>query len=50
MADTEAIARTALRLLLDNPDMLRTFISKHRDRFLEDWVFSRSTNPPPFPK
>jgi len=50
MADTEAIVRTALRHLLDSPDMLRTFISKHRDDFLDDWVFSRSTDPPPFPK
>jgi hypothetical protein len=49
MADTEAIARTALRHLLDNPDMLKTFISKKRDKFLEDWVFSRSMDPPPYP-
>lgn len=44
------IARTAVRHLLDNPDMLKTFVSKQRDRSLEDWVFSRSTDPPPFPK
>lgn len=50
MADTEAIIRTVFRRLLDSPGMLRTFISKQRDRFLEDWVFSRSTDPPPFPK
>lgn len=50
MADTEAILRTAARHLLDDPDMLKTFVSRHRDKFLEDWVFSRSTDPPPFPK
>jgi hypothetical protein len=50
MADTEAIARTVLRDLLTNPDMLKTFLSKHRDAFLEDWIFSRSTDPPPYPK
>jgi hypothetical protein len=50
MADTEAIVRTAVRHLLDNPEMLRTFISKHRDKFLEDLVFSRATDPPPFPR
>jgi len=49
MADTEAIIRTVVRHLLDSPDLLRTFISKHRDKFLEDWVFSRATDPPPFP-
>jgi len=49
MADTEAIVRTALRHLLDDPRMLQTFISKRRDEFLEDWVFSRSTDPPPYP-
>ena len=45
MADTEAIVRTALRRLLDDPRMLKTFVSKQRDQFLEDWVFSRSTDP-----
>lgn len=50
MADTEGILRTAIRHLLDSPDVLKTFTSKQRDRFLEDWVFSRSTDPPPFPK
>jgi hypothetical protein len=49
MADTEAIIRTAFRHLLDEPDLLKTFISKHRDKFLEDWVFSRFTDPPPYP-
>jgi hypothetical protein len=49
MADTEAISRTVFRHLLDKPDMLRTFISKQRDKFLEDWVFSRSIDPPPYP-
>jgi hypothetical protein len=47
MYDTEAIVRTVLRNLLTKPDMLKTFLSKHRDQSLEDWVFSRSTDPPP---
>lgn len=34
MADTEAIARTALRRVIENPDMLRVFMSKDRDGFL----------------
>ena len=49
MADTESIVRTAFRRLLENPQLLNAFISKKRDVFLEDWVFSRSTDPPPFP-
>jgi hypothetical protein len=49
MADTEAIFRTVLRRLLENPEMLRTFLSKHRDSLLEEWVFSRHTDPPPYP-
>src|SRR5436190_13427272 len=49
MADTEAIFRTVLRRLLENSDMLRTFLSKDRDKFLEEWVFSRHTDPPPYP-
>lgn len=49
MADTEGIVRTVFRRLLDDPEMLRTFLSKERDKFLEDWVFSRSTEPPPYP-
>jgi len=50
MADTEAIFRTVFRRLLENPEMLRTFLSKDRDKFLEDWVFSRYTDPPPYPR
>jgi hypothetical protein len=50
MADTEGIARTAFRHLLDKPELLKTFISNQRDSFLEEWVFSRSTDPPPCPK
>lgn len=49
MADTEAIFRTVFRRLLENPEMLRTFLSKDRDKFLEEWVFSRHTDPPPYP-
>ena len=48
MADTEAIVRACSRRLLTEPEMLKTFMSKKRDQFLEDWVFSRSTDPPPF--
>ena len=36
MADTEGIVRTVFRRLLENPEMLRTFISKSRNQFLED--------------
>jgi hypothetical protein len=50
MADTEGIVRTVFRRLLDDAEMLRTFISKDRNEFLEDWVFSRSTDPPPYSK
>jgi hypothetical protein len=50
MADTEAITRTVFRRLLEKPELLKTFISSQRDRFLEEWVFSRSTDPPPYPK
>lgn len=35
MADTEGIVRTAFRRLLDDAEMLRTFISKDRNEFLE---------------
>ncbi len=49
MYDTEAIVRTALRRLMDDPKMVKTFVSKHRNEFLEDWVFSRSTEPPLYP-
>jgi hypothetical protein len=50
MADTESIVRTVFRRLMDEPEMLRTFISNRRNEFLEDWVFSRSTAPPLYPK
>jgi len=33
----------------ENPEMLRTFLSKNRDKFLEEWMFSRHTDPPPYP-
>lgn len=49
MADTEDIVRQVVYLLVADPEMLRTFLSKRRDDFLDDWVFSRSTDPPPFP-
>ncbi len=50
MADTEAIIRTALRDLFADPELVKTFISKQRDKFLEEWVFSRKTDPPPYPQ
>jgi hypothetical protein len=46
---TERIVGTVFRRLLSNPPMLSTFISKKRDSFLEDWVFSRAIDAPPFP-
>lgn len=49
MYDTEAFVRTALLRLMEDPQMIKVFISKHRNEFLEDWVFSRSTERPPFP-
>src|SRR5262249_11765678 len=49
MLDTETIVRRVFCRLLDDPEMLRTFISKNRDKFLEEWLFSRSTDPPPYP-
>ena len=49
MYTSEAMVRTVLRDLLADPELLRTFISKDRDKFLEDWVFSRQTHRPPFP-
>lgn len=49
MADTEAIIRTAFRHLLEKPALLKAFISKDRDKFLDEWVFSRFTDAPPYP-
>lgn len=49
MADTESIVGTVVRQLAQEPAMLKTFISKHRNEFLEDWVFSRHTDPPSSP-
>jgi hypothetical protein len=50
MADTESIVRTVVRHVLEKPGMLETFVSNHRDGFLEQWVQSKSLNPPPFPE
>jgi hypothetical protein len=50
MAVTESIARTVVRRMMEKPEMVQVFISKERDQFLEDWVFSRSTDPPPYPQ
>jgi hypothetical protein len=41
MADTEDIVRSVFLRLLNEPELLLTFISKQRDKFLEDLVFSR---------
>jgi hypothetical protein len=49
MGDTEAIVRTVVRHLLEKPGMLKTFISAQRDSFLEEWVQSKSLDPPTFP-
>ena len=46
MADTEAIARTALRHIIENPNMLTIFMGKDRDGFLEDLVLSHPLNSP----
>ncbi len=48
MTDTEMIVRSTCTRLLGDPRMLDTFMSQKRDVFLEEWVFSRSTEPPPF--
>jgi len=50
MGETEAIVRTVPRRLLEKPGVLETFISAQRDSFLEEWVQSKSLDPPPFPK
>jgi len=34
---------------MDNPQMIQTFLSTPRDKFLEEWVFSRFLDPPPYP-
>ena len=44
MADTEAIIRTALRHLLDYPKLLKTFMSKERDNFLDDLIFANAAS------
>ena len=44
MADTETIIRTVLRHLLGYPELLKTFMSNGRDRFLEDLAFSNATS------
>jgi hypothetical protein len=50
MADTEAIARTVVRHILEKPGMLDAFVSLKRDDFLEAWVQSKSFVPPPLPR
>jgi hypothetical protein len=50
MLDTERIARTAMRHILEKPRMLEIFVSNKRDDFLERWVQSGRFVPPPFPE
>jgi hypothetical protein len=50
MADTEAIARTVVRNLLETPGMLSVFASSKRDEFLDTWEQSKAFTPPPLPK
>jgi hypothetical protein len=40
MADIEKVFRKVLRLMLESPGLMENFISKDRDRFLEEFVFS----------
>jgi hypothetical protein len=47
MADTEDIVREVSIRLFTTEGLLNVFIDNRRDRFLEDWVFSRSTSAPP---
>ena len=49
MADTEDIARTVVRRILEKPGMLDAFVSLKRDDFLEKWVGSRSFVSPRLP-
>ncbi len=49
MADTEAIVRTVVRKIADEPGMLSAFLSPKRDEWLEAWVQSKSFVPPPLP-
>jgi hypothetical protein len=49
MADSEVIVRTVFRNLFNDCEMLRTFLSKQRNKFLEEWVASGKTEPPLYP-
>jgi hypothetical protein len=42
IADTEKLFRAVLRRLLESPELLKTFISGKRDKFLEEFVFSHA--------
>jgi hypothetical protein len=42
MSQTELIIRAGLKRILNDPNLLNTFKSKQRDRFLEDVVFSNA--------
>ena len=46
---TEEMTRKIFLYLLCHPDILAVFQSTKRDEFLEDWVFSRSTDIPTLP-
>jgi hypothetical protein len=43
LENTEAIVRTAFRHVISKPGVLPKFISKKRDEFLADLVFSQTT-------
>jgi hypothetical protein len=44
MADTESILRTALRHILDKPELIKVFISSQRNQFLHNLIFFQAAN------
>jgi|WetSurMetagenome_2_1015567.scaffolds.fasta_scaffold611229_2 hypothetical protein len=46
MWETEAIVRTGLRNLINDPNLLGAFVSKKRNTFLNNWEKSKSFTPP----
>src|SRR4051794_18529775 len=49
-ADTEGIAGTVVRHLLERQGMMEAFVSLKRDDFLDDREQSKAFTPPPFPR
>jgi hypothetical protein len=43
MANTEAISRNILLRVLNDPALLKGFLSKERDKFLEEMIFAGYT-------